>query len=151
MGTRTSDLFSEVATGDCGVTMHWTQASYLRLVVLKQGLEIHGMPPGMELQDPAKIKSLATVSRLIRLWKSDEIGFRQVDPGELEVMRAERKGSSGGSHRPSVFRGKRRPMRKVATIGMKAKGPIKSPEFISDSDSEEIRADKDVIEPVVTN
>lgn len=80
------------------------------------------------------------MSRLIRLWKSDKIGFKEVDPVELELLRADqRKRSSGVSGRgPSRFRGKRRPMRGIATVGLKAKGPIKSPEFVLDSDTEEV-------------
>lgn len=132
-------ITSEIATGDRGVTMHWTQASYFRHVVLKQGLQIYGMPSGTVLQDPAKIRNLTTLSRLIKLWNSDKIRFTQVDPTELESMRAtaKEKGSVAGHHGPSPFRGKRRPMRKVATVGLKAKGPIKSAEFVSDSDMDE--------------
>lgn len=81
---------------------------------------------------------------MIRSWRSGKTGFRKPTEakGAEGAEGAEGTESTGKRKRSRVEGGNdgnviRKRLRGVVTIGLKAKGKIKSPEFILDSDTEE--------------
>ncbi len=101
---------------------------YESVIKKKYKLEVYGMPENVALEHPLRISDLGLLWRLKRGWESGIIQFRRV----METTESG-DGSSGGAgfkqgseNEPVV----KRRMRKVMTIGLKAKGQIKSPEFV---------------------
>lgn len=116
------------ATGILHAVMHWTKDSYERIIKKTHGLELYGWPENIEFQHPSLMASIGRLHELIRSWRAGHIGFRRV----MEVP-------TGGKRKERGVReesGGRRKMRRVMTIGVKAKGKVKSPEIILDSDEE---------------
>lgn len=119
--------------------MHWDEASFKRVIKRDYKIEIYGMPEGVKLKSPWKISKLEILGRLIRSWRSGQTGFRRMEEAEVAAMEAEvnaeaEKRNGKGLRNEDV---KRREMRRVMTIGLKAKAKVKSPEFILDSDMED--------------
>ncbi|KAJ3542513.1 hypothetical protein NM688_g5963 [Phlebia brevispora] len=126
------------ATGICGAMMFWNEDMYTKYIVERYGVQVCRMPLGMKLMHPSLVKVPAVVQRLIRGWKSGQIQFERVPRKELgqaqsdamETGRLRNETEKVGN--PSQYRGKRRDARKVSTIGLRAKGPIRSRELTVD-------------------
>lgn len=116
--------------------MHWSEASFKRVIKRKYKIDIYGMPEGVPLKAPSEISRLDVLGMLIRSWRSGGTGFRRMEEAEVAAMEAEANAEkcNGSGAREGI---KRREMRRVNTIGLKAKAKVKSPEFILDSDIEE--------------
>lgn len=118
--------------------------SYLQYIAVKHGLAVYGLPEGCELRHPSRIRKLGELQKLYSAWQSGEIGFRKMGSEEWaearvkwEAARVDDLSAGARVRGPSASRGRRQNVRKVGTLGLKAKGLIRSPEFVTDSDVDE--------------
>lgn len=121
--------------------MHWTPQSFLRHIAVKHGLDVYGLPEGCELRHPSKIYKLSDLQKLNTAWRSGAAGFRKMGGEEwaevtkqYEATQMDKPSARTRVRGPSTSCGKRRDVRKVGTVGIKAKGIIRSSEFVVDSD-----------------
>lgn len=124
--------------------MHWSRAAYLRLIVLKYGVVILGMPEQYRkhrFTPPSKIKEVNDLGEMTRLWKQGTIKFHKLTTTEHEEIKG--RCDHKKRNRAATTTEYKKPKRLLHETGLKCKQRPKSVAYIENSDVEETEEDSE--------
>lgn len=144
MQTSFTDLILSAAivslTGDVSAHMWWSPKQFFRFVTLKYGVTLSVTAPGYELVPPSSYRNLTLLREHISLWRAGMVRLERLSASEFDRIRSERETPKREDpERKCGARAKlsgRKRLRSIATVGVKCKGQIHTPDIIDNSDVE---------------
>lgn len=124
-------------TRNPSLRMRWTKRGFFCGLTLAHGIVISGTVQ-FTFKHPSQYYRLSEVQACKRVWSSGMLHFTRLsDEDWQELMQRDR--SEKQQRRLGRFQTVhgRRPMRGVMTVGLKNKGPIKSDQYVEESEIEE--------------